>query len=132
VNPIIEKIEALWNEGLPTSAVRIERRGPASWIASISVAAYMPYGESDGSCGPKYQIAIEPPPPGVGLRGWERYPDQIVPLSGSEEQMLALIAAVAQEGLAQDWARFDGGAEGYPHFLAKPNRWLPKRLGGMA
>jgi len=132
VNPIIEKIESLWQEGLPTSAVRIERRGAASWIASISVAAYMPYGESDGSCGPKYKITIEPPPPGVGLRGWERYPDQIVPLIGSEEQMHAMIVEVAKEGRAQDWARFDGEMETYPHFLTKPNRWLPKRLGGVA
>lgn len=132
MNPIIEKIVALWEEGLPTSAVRIERRGPALWIAVISVAAYVPLGEGDGSCGPAYKITIEPPPPGVGLRGWERYPDQLIELAGSEEQMHALIVAVAKEGHAQDWARFDGELESYPHFLTKPNRWLPKKLGGKA
>lgn len=131
MNPIIARIEQLWAEGLPTSAVRIERRG-ARWIASLSIAAYIPHGEGDGSCGPRYKITIAPPPPGVGMRGWERYPDQIVEIEGSEEQMHAMIVSVAREGHAQDWARFDCELEGYPHFLTKPNRWLPKNLGGEA
>lgn len=131
MNPIIEKIEQLREEGLPVSAVRIERQ-KSGWLASISIPAYLPHGEGDGTCGAKYIITIDPPPPGVGLRGWERYPDQTVPLLGSEEQMHAMIVAVAREGGAIDWARFDGEADSYPHFLTKPNKWLPKKFGGSA
>lgn len=132
MNPVISKIESLWQEGLPISAVRIERRGQATWLAVISVAAYLPHGEGDGSCGPGYKITVEPPPPGVALRGWERYPDQTVPLEGSEEQMHAIIVEIAKAGGAIDWARFDGESASYPHYLTKPNKWLPKKPGGAA
>lgn len=131
MNPVIARIESLWEEGLPTSSVRVERRGPGSWSAVLSIAAYLPIGEGDGTCG-KYVVTIEPPPPGVLVHGWERYPDQVVELSGSEEQVEAVIVEIAREGRALDWARFDSDAPSYPHFVVKPNRWLPESLGGGA
>lgn len=123
MNPVLARIESLVAEGLPVSAVRVELRGRGRWRAFISIPAYLQLGEGDGSCGPGYSVEIAPPPPGVTLQGWERYPDQTVEFDGSEEVAEAVVREVATVGAADDWARFDGGGESYPHFVTKPNRW---------
>ncbi len=119
-NPVTQKLLELEAEGLRPASVSIERTGPSAWVAVISIASFIPLGEGDGSCGPGHTFAVVGPmPEGVALRGWERYPNQLVELAGSDEQMESVIRAVASRFGAVDCARFDAPHPSYPHFLAK-------------
>lgn len=67
-------------------------------------------------------------PEGVNVSELTRWPDQSTEIEGNEEQIEAMLYEAAQIGQAVDVARFTGDTPDYPHYLMKPNKWLPAAL----
>jgi len=124
MNAIIQRCQTLRREGYSISAVTIMRDGPGRLRVNISRNNFFPLGE--GGDLPHHRITVDFAnlPPGMSVHGGDRCPDDVMHLPGNEEQAEALIHELAAYGKAQDWARFDGDAPDYPHFLTKPNRWF--------
>ena len=115
MNPIIEKAEALWGEGLSISSIRASR-SDVGWDVNFSINVFVPLGEGEMGI-----VGFDEP--GVKVGGWERYPDQKLTIYGSEEGISELMRQVADEGRALDMARFDAEAPNYPQFVTKPAKW---------
>ncbi len=123
MNPILEKITGLYNEGLSISAVSITKRSCGKWRIAVSINSFFPLGE--GGELPHHAVKIDTNnmPHGVACSGRERHPDETFEVQASEEGIECLLQEVAKTGYAVDLARHDGAGPDYPHFLTKPAKW---------
>lgn len=118
MNPILEKAESLWTEGLPIRSITAHHRGPGRCGVQFVIELMLPLGESETS----NQCDV----PGIALMGWERYPDEWIEVSASEEGIEELMRQVAHAGGSVDLVRFDGALPQYPQFMTKPVKWYRK------
>lgn len=121
-NPLIEKCQQLFDEGLPVSAVWL-RQESGEWYALFSVHKYVPHGE--GGELPRHKVTLDRKdmPEGVTAKGWQRWPDQRLSLGVlPDDRPEQLIAELATAGESQDWAAFGDGLE--RRYLTKPNKWF--------
>lgn len=114
-NAIIDYCNELAAEGLPISAVWAEPITANRYLISVSIPMF---GSADEMGTPIVDQAKVPK--GVTCREHTRYPDQTREIIANDEQVEAMISALAKYGQAQDWACFDDGK-----YLTKPNRWFP-------
>ena len=121
-NQITQKCQECYEDGLSVSAVRITVGQRGMLNVSLSINTYVPLGE--GGDMPHHTLRIDRAnvPDGVQCGGWDRHEDVTLQLSGNEEQAEALIQVVAEDGNANDTARFDN--DGLVSYLTKPNKWF--------
>jgi DNA-binding XRE family transcriptional regulator len=124
-NPILARAQSLAHDGLHPMAVRVSAAGRGKWTVTITLDdVTTPEEAADPRFPPVDRSTL---PPGVKVKGFVRFPDDVSHVSGSAEAVETWIAEVARVGKAIDWARFDptiGPAEGYPTYLTKPAKWL--------
>jgi hypothetical protein len=119
MNPIVERCEALAEEGWSIAAVMIflDKDGLEVRIDRNSM---LPMQEVEGELPGGHSVTVDTRnlPAGVSAFGWSRPPQDVFRLAGNAEQAEVLIVGVMHEGEAQDWACFDRA-----RWLTKPNKW---------
>ena len=121
-NPILARIGQVREEGLHPMFVRVQPHGRGRWLLTLTFDDMAhPDEMTEPLCSYPKQSEL---PPGVVGHFWERFPNDLSEIRGSEEAVETWMAEVARVGKAMDWARFDGGGDGYPAYLTKPAAWL--------
>ncbi len=123
MNPILARVTALAAGGYHPTAIRVSAANRGRWTVTITLDDFDPPGTTtDGIAQLRREL-----PPGVTLRGFERFPDDVTEIRGSAEAVESWLTEVARVGGAPDWARFDPVGKdvaGYPTYLTKPTKWL--------
>ena len=125
INPLIAVCESLYSEGLTVSSVSLERVTPGNWEARISINIFMPGDEvgDQNLSGHKITLDKKNLPKGITCMDWSRHPDHVFMVRASDEGAEALIKELAHEGLAIDYACFEGKC-----WRTKPNKFFRKDL----
>lgn len=114
-NPILAFVESLVDEGLHPSSVAADCID-GIWQARVNCFDFCDDRESDGSRVNRDQV-----PPGIGVQGHVRWPDQTVLIAGNRGDMERWIGEVARVGGAPDWAIIGEGDN--LTILTKPTKW---------
>lgn len=129
MSTVSDQIARLVADGLHPSAVSIRRDGNV-WTSRVMLDDWCDAAEL-GDTLPHHTVTIDRSaiPSGVDVSDMARWPDDVIPLPPmSDEQAEALITAVAQIGLAPDWAKFTEPGQSPHHYLTKPLLWLREPL----
>ena len=124
MNPILDKIQALYTEGLHINAVGADKITNGRWQVWIGIADMLPLGEGGDLPHHVVKVDLDNLPKGVSAFGFEKYPNEVFEVEASYEGIEHFMREVAREGKAQDLCRFDGDAPTYPHLLTKPTAWF--------
>ena len=129
MTPIHSQIDRLTAAGLHPLAVSICRDGD-KWTCRIALDDWCDTAEL-GDTLPHHVVTLDRAglPPGVEVSDTSRWPADVIDLPPmSDEQAEALIARVATNGLAPDWAAFAVRGSRPHHWLTKPIQWMREPL----
>ncbi len=135
MNPIIQKCQELYNEGLSVDSVCARFKSLGVWEISISMNS----SKNDRKrCSDAFSD-LKNMPKGISVFIWERMPDERFEIRASEEGLASLIHELAVVGCAEDWCKFGESYSpdtpltankilaqqyGYPSYCTKPNKWF--------